>query len=180
MLSEPEIPRIHPRGSVKLHPQYQQFAEAVNATMPTNVSDQHGAANRDTDTIRALLADHIGGMSERAVGQVPAWLRLGALDAWIGYCSGSSATCMHNPNIDSPAPVFTAAWKPGLVVCGPCIHLMMPRPNSLADRTCDGCGHECLGVEVGDPIHPSVSQIGSLIFQFGVCASCRDDVDSTA
>lgn len=159
-----------------LHPQYRQLADAIRASIPTATADQHDAANRDTSHVYTAIAEHLGGtINGRTADQTPAWIRLGVIDAWIGYCAGTGTTCMHAPTVERPTPVFAAAWKPGLIVCGPCIHLMTPRPGSLADRTCDGCGHECLGVDADDPIYPSGAQMGSLIYQFGVCTSCRDD-----
>ena len=54
------------------------------------------------------------------------------------------------PNPDRPEPVFAAAWKPGLIVCALCTPLL--KLVGEADKTCDGCGHACAGVDVGDGI----------------------------
>lgn len=162
-----------------LHPQYRELAEAIRAGMPTALTDQHDAATRDTTHVYAAIAEQLGGsVNGRTVAETPAWIRLGVIEAWVGYCSGRAATCIHAPSAERPTPVFAAAWKPGLVVCGQCIRLTSPRAGSLKDRTCDGCGHECAGVDAGDPIYPSGAQMGSLIFQFGVCTSCRDDAEA--
>jgi hypothetical protein len=74
---------------------------------------------------------------------------------------------MHNPDPNKPQPLFAALWRPLLVVCERCTHLLSLRPGSEADRTCDGCGR------VFDGIYPGMGSYGPLSFQYGVCAGCR-------
>ncbi|MER7280488.1 hypothetical protein ABT369_39225 [Dactylosporangium sp. NPDC000244] len=159
-----------------LHPDFPKLAEHVHKLLPVDAADQHGAANRHTRELASAIGDHLNSTRiEGGPDAVPGWLRLGVIEAWIGHCSGTADTCRHSPAIGSPQPVLAAAWRPGVIVCGRCTHLLPPVRNSVQDRTCDGCGHECAGVDADDPIYPSVVQLGSLIFQFGMCDSCRLD-----
>ncbi|GAA0719496.1 hypothetical protein Drose_05815 [Dactylosporangium roseum] len=163
-----------------LHPQFVEIAQHCQNLLPTAVADQHGAANRHTRNLATeigayLNGTRIGGTAE----QVPGWLRLGVIEAWIAYCTGTADTCMHNPTVDRPQPVTAAPWRLNTIVCLACTYLLVPKKGSVADRTCDACGHECAGGGADDPIYPSVVQFGSLIYQFAVCTSCREDVLST-
>lgn len=100
----------------------------------------------------------------------PAWLRWGVLDTATRWAVGKGSTCPHAPSITRPQPVASAAWKPGLVVCTACTHLLgLPR-GSAKDRTCDGCGHV-----VGDDaiIWAFTVTHGWLMFQAGACDDCR-------
>ena len=67
-----------------------------------------------------------------------------------------------------------AAWKPGVVVCAQCVHLL--GVSGIADTICDGCGHQCKGASEGDGITPFVTFTGSLGYQAGACDSCYEDV----
>ena len=82
---------------------------------------------------------------------------------------------MHAPTHRRPEPVFSAAWRPGLVVCTQCLHLL--GVTGVADRTCDRCGHVCDGIEAGDPIYSGTVFVGELGYQFGTCGDCRPAVD---
>ncbi len=164
-----------------LHPQFAELAQHCSAILGTAVADQHGAANHDARHLADQLGNHFDGTQiGGGPDKVPGWRRLGVIETWIGHCSGTADTGRHNPNIRSPQPVVAAAWKPGLIACGACVQILAPRRNSVEDRTCDACGHECAGCDADDPIYPSVVQFGSLIYQFGVCTSCRNDTLAAA
>ena len=92
------------------------------------------------------------------------------LDTLVRWADGTARVCLHNPSISRPEPVFAAAYKPGLVVGRECVALL--RVWGVQDRTCDGCGHECRGIEADDPIYPTAVVVGALNFSAGVCRSC--------
>lgn len=103
----------------------------------------------------------------------PGWIRLGLLTAFITWCSGKSATCLHDPHPMRPQPVAAAAWKPGLVVCARCQHLLELPKGSVKDRTCDSCGKVTAGVENDDPMWPIRVAKGPFIYLAGACRDCR-------
>jgi hypothetical protein len=128
------------------------------------------------DQINAATAHSISAHkgSERvelmARTDVDEWLRLGLLDTLIGWIDGRGRTCMHAPDYRRPEPVFGCAWRPGLVVCGQCLHLL--DVVGEADRTCDVCGYICGGADAGDPIYVGTVWVGALAYEFGTCGDC--------
>jgi hypothetical protein len=109
--------------------------------------------------------------------QIPAWIRLGALDAVLGWLDRTGRTCMHDPDPLKPSPVYAAAWRPGLVTCMECTHLLEPRGK--AAFICDCCGHQC-DEDAGDPIWPGMLGLGGMTFEFGCCTDCRPDFSAVA
>jgi hypothetical protein len=101
------------------------------------------------------------------------WVRLGMYDALCVWFSGKARTCMHQPTPESPEPVFSAAWKPGLIVCARCTDLLVVTGD--ANMTCDGCGHLCQGMP-DDGIKPVTTFVGALGYQVGVCTRCDDEL----
>ena len=150
---------------------------ALRAAMPADVvahADQINAA-----AAHSISAHKHGDRVElMARTDVPAWLRLGLLDTLIGWVDGRGRTCMHAPDHRRPEPVFGAAWRPGLVVCSQCLHLL--DVVGEADRTCDVCGYICGGDDVGDPIYVGTVWVGSLAFEFGTCGNCRPSIEGAA
>lgn len=104
---------------------------------------------------------------------LPEWVRLGMLDVTLKWFEGQALTCIHMPAAERPQPVFAAAWKPGVVVCARCRHLLAV--VGVADTICDGCGHECKGMP-DDGIKPVTAFVGMLAYQVGVCVSCDEDL----
>lgn len=96
----------------------------------------------------------------------PEWVRLGLFHTFSAWVLGRGSTCMHSPVVTRPEPLFAAAWRPLLMVCGQCGHLFNIG-NPEKDRTCDGCG------VVGDTIYPAMAQAGFITYMFGVCDQCR-------
>lgn len=103
----------------------------------------------------------------------PEWVRLGMYDAMLKWSEDAVITCIHQPKFAKPEPVFAAAWKPGVVVCARCTHLLAV--TGVADTICDGCGHQCTGLP-DDGIAPVTAFTGSLGYQMGVCTSCYADM----
>lgn len=148
----------------------EQFA-ALKANVPTGFADQlHAARTEGVRTAERVLKNPSKWVNTQSV---PDWVRLGMYDALLGWFSGSGTTCMHNPMPGRPEPVVAAAYKPGLVTCGSCTHLLVVRGQ--ADRTCDGCGRVCTGTG-DDLIRPVIIFVGVLGYMFGVCRDCDKDL----
>lgn len=162
------------------NPRYAHVGAALRKLAPTSFTDQADAAVDHTDELRDALAGVLApekfrrGWAEAA--DYPDWLRLGVLDAFAGWITGETATCLHAPDPMRPQPLFAAAWKPGLVTCIRCTHLLVQPSRSRADKLCDGCGHECAGPDAGDGVYPGVVQLGVMLYEFGTCTSCHADM----
>ena len=104
---------------------------------------------------------------------VDEWLRLGLLDTLIRWLNGDAKTCIHMPDPRTPEPVWSCAWRPGLVVCTYCLHLFKLAGD--ADRVCDCCGRTVTGLENGDGIFTLTVWIGALAYQAGACKDCYQD-----
>lgn len=141
---------------------------------PTWFADQAGAAA--ADAVRWLEFEatfmNAGKVGNVDRAEVPDWIRLGVTVAWTTWVLGRGSTCLHSPTVDRPEPVFATAWQPGLIACSRCIHLTVLRPGSVADRTCDGCGHVVAGLDDGEGIHPGRVQFGPLLYAYGTCPGC--------
>lgn len=152
------------------------FAQACRDVAPTGWLDQIDAA-----------ADHVAAGVRHAeqvlagvakVGHLPyttypPWVTLGILSALAEWATGGASTCQHQPVVTAPRPVHAAAWKPGLVVCGACTHLLRLRRGDPRDSTCDACGHRCAGPDADDGIWTHVIVAGALTYSVGVCGRCR-------
>lgn len=146
----------------------QQAMEQLLPLMPAGYLDQVQAASD-----QVLAAAHNCYADAKGV---PGWLRLGLLTEFVSFSLGESTTCVHQPSIGRPEPVITCAWKPRLAVCAKCEHLLRVPRGSVADRTCDCCGTVVDGVIDVDPMWCGFVGHGPMIFKYGVCASCRDDL----
>ena len=131
------------------------FKDQLNAAMKQNI-----AGEEDRLGHKARWVPHLG---------LPEWVRLGMLDVTLKWFEGQALTCIHMPRPERPQPVFAAAWKPGVVTCRQCRHLLAV--TGVADTICDGCGHECKGMP-DDGIKPVTAFCGQLAYQMGVCMDC--------
>lgn len=138
---------------------------------PSAYVDQTKAAQRDVIAEREQVLGHKARWAPHA--GLPEWVRLGMYDALLGWSEGTAATCIHQPNFGRPEPVYAAAWKPGVVVCAKCRHLLAV--TGVADTVCDGCGHECQGMP-DDGIMPVSAFVGALSYSLGVCMSCEAEL----
>jgi len=145
---------------------------AIRAAGPVALHDQIDAAAAESTATAEKVADGTGQtMGYVPRGEVDEWLRLGLLDAFAAWMQGEATTCRHAPTLASPKPVWTCAWRPRLIVCTRCIHLLPPA-DPITDATCDRCGHVCAGVDADDPIY-CLTVVGGLVtFQAGVCTDC--------
>ncbi len=79
---------------------------------------------------------------------------------------------MHSPTPQHPQPVFAVAWRPGLIACALCPHLLHVGMGTRAGRTCDLCGRVVDGLP-DDPIYPMTLAFGLLLYRAGFCTACR-------
>jgi hypothetical protein len=151
-------------------------AQAVRGVAPTGWLDQlDAAADQLADGVRHA-GQTLAGVADigyRPYATYPAWVTLGVQQALAEWAAGTAATCQHQPVIAAPRPVHAAAWKPGLVVCGACTHLLALARTDPRDSRCDGCGHQCTGPDHGDGIWAHVIVAGALTYSVGVCGPCR-------
>lgn len=133
--------------------------------------DQIDAARTQTTAIAPETCEWDGDPQGIAasVAAIPAWLRIGAMEALARHIVARSATCIHAPHPSRPQPVAAAAWRPGFVACMACVgrhfHLRGERAY-----TCDGCGR------LGENIHAGRIVVGPILFMFGVCPECRTEL----
>lgn len=149
------------------------FVDACRAIAPPGWADQVDAAVDElaegVRRVDAAAADvHLLPYSG-----YPAWVTLGLLQVLAEFATGTAATCIHQPTAAAPRPIHAAAWKPSLIVCSSCLHLLKLARSDVRDRTCDGCGHQCAGPEADDGIWSHVIVAGALTYSVGVCGGCR-------
>ena len=151
-----------------------QQRDELRADLPAGImalADQAGAAQAQSiGWTRHAKGDRLGWIPR---DDVDGWLRLGLLDTLLGWLGGYGRTCMHSPSHlrPEPEPVFSCAWRPGLVVCAHCLHLL--DIVGAADLSCDCCGRVCEGLDADDPIYTGTVWLGELAFEFGTCTDCR-------
>ncbi|WP_433465802.1 hypothetical protein [Spirillospora sp. CA-128828] len=147
---------------------------AVGDRFPAWYRDQAQAAATQirTGLQNAAARGRVDHAEDMPAREHPGWIRLSVLDTLVRWFAGTADTCLHNPHPSRPQPVASAAWKPGLIVCGHCTRLLGIGTDSEADRTCDACGHIVAGDDT-DPIYPFTVACGVLIHAAGVCANCR-------
>ncbi|MEU8312912.1 hypothetical protein [Micromonospora sp. NPDC049033] len=155
-----------------LDPRFADYVQQVRAVLPAHLVDQVDAA---ADEAHEVLAAFPGRTARRpaTAAELPSWLRLGLVDTLLTFTTGRATTCLHNPTASRPQPVLAAAWRPGVVVCLACAPLLSLKHDPAADSRCDGCGHQCAGVDENDGIYPGRLQLGPLIYQYGCCTDCR-------
>lgn len=144
------------------------FRAALRAAAPAHLVALADAMAAET---REAMGEAGGSVADAAAADVPEWLRLGAVDAVRGFLDGSARTCLHSPGPSSFRPVLAAAWRPGLVVCAECSHLLAGR-SQARDAACDRCGRVCAGVDAGDPVHALQLAVGALVYTAGACTDC--------
>ena len=145
------------------------LAAELREHAPVAYADQLRAAQTQSEALASFIADP-GRTCHLPPTGIDDWLRLGLLDTFITWTSGQARTCTHMPDWRRPRPVLSCAWKPGLVVCARCTHLLRATP--AADKVCDLCGHTCTGVEHYDGISVVMVVFGALTYQAGACLHC--------
>lgn len=148
-----------------------RMLDFIAGQLPTGLADQTAAAAGEAHALAAATVGQTGRLLSAGHLTIPAWARLGALDTLATWVMGGGRTCMHNVTHLRPQPIFAAAWRPGLVVCWNCLHLLH-NADPIVDATCDGCGYVCRGVQHGDGIRPAGMTVGLLTYRVGVCEEC--------
>ncbi len=150
-----------------------EMADDIRRIMPPGAHDQLLAAQDEALALTqaSMHATHgVANMGYTPHNDVPEWIRLGVYDTLVQWAEGRARTCIHMPDIRKPQPAHACAWKPGLVVCSLCTPMI--GCSGVADKTCDGCGHICEGVDAGDPITAPAIVVGALVYRFGCCNNC--------
>lgn len=119
-----------------------------------------------TEATIAAMGDAQGAAS---ADEVPMWVRLGTLSAVSAWVADQARTCLHDPRADGPVPGLAAAWKPGLVVCPQCLH-MLATGGGVEEYRCDGCGRISLPEDGG--VRVASLSTGALTYRFGACPDC--------
>lgn len=101
----------------------------------------------------------------------PEWVRYGLLTAVVAWTVGEAQTCPHSPDPRHPQPVTAAAWKPGLVVCVRCPHLLELPRDSAENWTCDGC-RTVVNPGEGGRIKALTLSYGAFTYRIGICTGC--------
>jgi hypothetical protein len=148
-----------------------RLADQAAAVTPTGLRDQLDAARAEARAALRRMAPLLGADESPDI-DTPEWARLGMLRTYVRWGAGRGSTCLHAPTATRPEPVVAAAWRPDLVACSRCPHLLLLRHASVADRSCDGCGRPVAGAEHGDGLTPAVVGYGPLNWLFGSCADC--------
>lgn len=151
---------------------HEEVVAAARAVTPPGWADQADAAVNELDFGSQRLVDtpSVGARYDRApYSEYPEWLTLGALSTLAAWGEGDAEVCMHAPSAARPQPVHGAAWRPGLIACPACLHLLQLPRGSTRDRRCDGCGQVC---GPNAPITSAVVVLGVLVYSVGVCPSC--------
>jgi hypothetical protein len=138
-------------------------------------NDQADAAGGEALQIATAIAELVSPAGSvhaaaQAVADTPEWVRLGMLDTQLAWLAGLARTCMHDPHSDRPEPVFAAAWKPRLVVCSGCRHLL---DAVASEAICDGCGRDTTGEGISTT---TVMPGNGLCYLVGTCEDCTRDL----
>jgi hypothetical protein len=150
-------------------------ADMIGARLPPGFADQAHAATIELSAQAEMICDRPGATARLPATDVDDWLRLGLLDAFVKFVAGKARTCKHMPDLHTPEPLWSAAWKPNLVTCSGCLHLLRIPRLSPVDRTCDCCGRVTTGPENSDGITPLIVSLGSFGYRAGACGDCTPD-----
>lgn len=157
-------------------PDGDELVAELRARVPAEVLDQHDAAAAELRAgIDRMISASGGDLVEDQGGDdLPRGMLLGVCVTVVGWRAGRGATCEHTADPRIAQPVLLAAWRPDLVVCTGCPHLLALPRGSAADRTCDGCGRVTAGVEHGDGVCVGAVVAGSVTAMFGLCRECKE------
>jgi len=148
-----------------------QDAAALRTTIPVDVRDQLDAASAEISQTVGLLGAHLGAepIGLPAWAALPAWLRLSVTATLCSFAAGTASTCMHAPHLGRAEPLHAAVWRPGLIACSRCSHLL--EVHGPAAHTCDGCGRVCPPAHE-DGVRLVALAVGPVLFVTGTCSDC--------
>lgn len=156
-----------------------EVAAALRTTVPVDLRDQVDAASAEICRAVGLLGAHLGAEPTGlpAWTTLPGWLRLSVTSTLVGFAAGTGSTCMHGPHLGRAEPLHAAIWKPGLVTCMSCSHLLALGRGPAA-HTCDGCGRVCPPTHE-DGVRLVALAVGPVLFVTGCCSDCVPLADAT-
>ncbi len=148
-----------------------EVAAALRTTIPVDVRDQVDAASAEISQSVGRLGAHLGAepIGLPAWAALPAWLRLDVTSTLVSFAAGTGSTCMHAPHLGRAEPLHAAVWKPGLVTCMSCSHLL--EVHGPAAHTCDACGRVCPPTHE-DGVRLVALAVGPVLFVTGCCSDC--------
>jgi len=150
------------------------ISAAIREAMPVSLRDQIASAARDSRGIAGIALGNEG--QAVTASEVAPWLRLSALSELVSWFQGSESTCTHDPNPARPQSVWAAAWRPNLIVCGSCVHLL--GSTRATDKNCDCCGRDTTGENALEVI-TLVGALAYLAFSCRECVPIARQVDRT-
>ena len=133
----------------------------------TATADQLRAASRTPEP-----AEPVGGLVGEPVttpDHPTPWLAEQIRTLLAALVTGKGQICPHIGT--SPRVVHAAVWRPGVLACPTCRHLLDPGP--LEENTCDRCR------TLTPNLNPAMAAIGPVILAFGLCDTCADVIDPT-
>lgn len=132
---------------------------------------------RRLEAIEATAEALAGATGAVTPTEVPMWVRLGMLSVTTAWVAGDARTCMHDPRADGAVPGWAVAWKPNLVACPQCLHLL-EAGGGVEEYRCDCCGRVSL------PEHGGVAVAtvgnGSLLYRAAACPDCWTEFKAAA
>ncbi|GAA4559482.1 hypothetical protein [Pseudonocardia xishanensis] len=152
---------------------YERFAVEARRGTPVALRDQFDAAQGHVDSGLRRAAAMLSARGQLdSVSAAPRWVLRLVLRSTATWLLGAGSTCPHDPSPERPQPVVTAAWRPDLITCARCTHLLALVPGSAADRTCDSCSRVTSGLR-DDGVFPGAFALGPVQLMLGVCRDCR-------
>lgn len=101
----------------------------------------------------------------QTIADLPVWLAAKLTAQREGWRLGIARTCTHNPKPGQTA-VHMCAWRPELVACPLCAHLLNITEKDPRGARCDCCDM------VADTIGGKMT-IGGITYWFSVCEPCQ-------
>lgn len=152
--------------------------KVLRAEVPQWLSDQIEAAIVDAarQATRGIAIGRAINTRALAARDHAVWVRHGALETLVLWIGGKAATCVHSPSPRRAQPIYAAAWRPRLVVCGQCTALLAKPHWRDAEHYCEGCTYEGTSpLDLTTAERPRLSgvQFGVLTYSFGTCPAHR-------
>lgn len=97
---------------------------------------------------------------------LPVWLAVKLTAQRQAWVSGVARTCTHDPK-PGRSLAHMCSWKPELVVCPQCTHLLSITENDPSSNRCDCCDRD-----VAETIGGRMT-ISGVTYWFVVCLSCQ-------
>jgi hypothetical protein len=106
----------------------------------------------------------------KTIGDLPDWLQAKIRTQTQAWTDGTVRVCTHDPR--PGAPVYMVAWKPELVTCPQCTHLLLVVTDHDQANRCDCCRRVTAGTEE-DHTYGAQATLGALTYSFAACSACR-------